>query len=73
VRKILTAAGLPDAPAALVGAPFDPEALIARMRSDKKNKAGRLRLVLPSAPGRVEVVDEPKPERLLAFLKEHAA
>jgi 3-dehydroquinate synthase len=73
VRALLAAARLPVAPQALAGAPFDPEELLARMRSDKKNKAGRLRLVLPRAPGRCEVVDEPHPERLLAFLKERAA
>jgi 3-dehydroquinate synthase len=72
VRAILSAAGLPDDPAALAGAPFDPDALMARMRSDKKTKAGRLRLILPFAPGRCEIVEEDRPERLHAFLKEHA-
>jgi 3-dehydroquinate synthase len=72
VRALLKTAGLADAPSALPGAPFDPEALIARMRSDKKTKAGRLRLILPLAPGRCALVEEDRPERLLAFLKEHA-
>jgi len=73
VHDLLRAAGLADSPAELAGAPFEAEALLARMRTDKKNKAGRLRLVLPSAAGRCEVVEEDSPERLLAFLKEYAA
>jgi 3-dehydroquinate synthase len=73
VRALIAAAGLPVDPSALVGAPFDPAALLERMRSDKKTKAGQIRLVLPAAPGRVEVVEEDRPERLLAFLKERAA
>ena len=70
VRAILTAAGLPLAPGDLAGAPFDAHALLARMRSDKKNKAGRIRLVLPAGPGRCAIVDETDPDRLLGFLKE---
>jgi 3-dehydroquinate synthase len=73
VRALIAASGLPTSPAELVGAPFDPAALLERMRSDKKTKGGRIRLVLPAAPGHVEVVEEDRPERLLAFLKERAA
>jgi 3-dehydroquinate synthase len=73
VRNLLAAAGLAVEPSALTGAPFDAKALIERMRSDKKNKGGRLRLVLPGAPGRAEVVTEERPDRLLAFLEERAA
>lgn len=41
-------------------APCDPEDLLAAMRSDKKSRAGRVRFVLSSAPGRwtVEEVDD---------------
>jgi 3-dehydroquinate synthase len=73
VRAIIAAAGLEIDPRRLPGAPFEPNALLARMRSDKKNKAGRLRLILPFAPGRCEIVNEDQPERLLGFLKERAA
>ncbi len=73
IEEILARAGLPSAPRAVAGVRLDPAALVRRMRSDKKNKAGRIRLVLPAAPGRCEVVDEERPERLLAFLEERAA
>ncbi|MGD2131877.1 MAG: 3-dehydroquinate synthase [Maricaulaceae bacterium] len=72
VRALIAAPDLPVTPHALEGAPFDPEALLSRMRSDKKNKAGTIRLVLPHGPGASELVEEREEDRLLAFLKEHA-
>ena len=50
--RLLHALGLPTR----IPAGLDPEALLARMRLDKKNLAGRLRLVLWRGIGRAEVV-----------------
>ena len=62
--ELLKAYGLPTAiPAGLV-----PEALLARMRLDKKNLAGRLRLVLWRGIGQAEVAPEVDENRVLAVL-----
>ena len=53
-NHLLEAFGLPTAP--LPGWPAD--ALLAVMRRDKKNTAGRLRFVLPTRLGHVELVDD---------------
>ena len=45
-----------------------PEALLGRMRLDKKNLAGRLRLVLWRGIGQAEVVPEVDEARVLAVL-----
>ena len=45
-----------------------PEALLARMRLDKKNLAGRLRLVLWRGIGRADVVADVDEERVLELL-----
>ena len=45
-----------------------PERLLARMRLDKKNLAGRLRLVLWRGLGRAEVVPDVDESRVLAVL-----
>lgn len=41
-----------------IPAGLDPQALLGRMRLDKKNVAGRLRLVLWRGVGRAEVVPD---------------
>ena len=46
----------------------DPDALAARMRLDKKNRDGRVRLVLLDALGRARVRDDVAPERILEVL-----
>jgi 3-dehydroquinate synthase len=51
-RRLLQAFDLPTAPN-----PWPADDLIARMRRDKKNRGGRLRLVLPTRIGEVVVVD----------------
>ncbi|KAF1684757.1 3-dehydroquinate synthase [Pseudoxanthomonas broegbernensis] len=64
LRALLDAYGLPTAlPAGLA-----PEALLARMRLDKKNLAGRLRLVLWRGIGRAEVVPGVDEARVLDVL-----
>lgn len=64
LRALLQACGLPtELPGGLA-----PEALLARMRLDKKNLAGRLRLVLWRGIGRAEVVPEVDEARVLEVL-----
>ena len=62
--RLLHALGLPTR----VPAGLDPEALLARMRLDKKNLAGRLRLVLWRGIGRAEVVPDIDESRVLDLL-----
>jgi 3-dehydroquinate synthase len=65
LRELLLRYELPVA----IPAGLAPEALLARMRLDKKNVAGRLRLVLWQGIGRAEVVadiDEAEVLRVLA-------
>lgn len=62
VRPTIERFGLPMA---LQGLPPTPQ-LIARMADDKKSRQGRLRLVLPTGPGRALVVDNPDPAAIAA-------
>ena len=41
---------------------LDPEALLAAMQHDKKVEHGKLRFVLPTKLGHVELVDDVPPE-----------
>ena len=61
---LLQSYGLPTS----IPAGLAPEALLARMRLDKKNLAGRLRLVLWRGIGRAEVVPDVDENRVLAVL-----
>ncbi|MET0548881.1 MAG: 3-dehydroquinate synthase, partial [Xanthomonas sp.] len=64
LRALLQDFGLPTAlPAGLA-----PEALLARMRLDKKNLAGRLRLVLWRGIGHAEIVPDVDEAEVLAVL-----
>ncbi|MET0893878.1 MAG: 3-dehydroquinate synthase [Pseudoxanthomonas sp.] len=64
LARLLGAYGLPTTlPSGLV-----PEALLARMRLDKKNLSGRLRLVLWRGIGRAEVVPDVDESAVLAVL-----
>jgi len=51
VRAHLRAAGLPDSPQTLAHAGWNAERLIDRMRDDKKNRDGRIALVLARGIG----------------------
>ena len=62
--RLLHALGLPTR----IPAGLAPEALLARMRLDKKNLAGRLRLVLWRGIGRAEVVPDIDESRVLDLL-----
>ncbi|HLI17110.1 MAG TPA: 3-dehydroquinate synthase [Rhodanobacteraceae bacterium] len=53
LHALLQRLGLPTAPPS----GLDPDALLARMRLDKKNRAGGLRLILWRGIGRAEVVE----------------
>lgn len=48
---------------------FDPAEVLAAMRGDKKAEAGKIRLILPTAIGSVEMVDSVGEKDLLAFLE----
>lgn len=64
LEQLLAAYGLP----VRIPAGLAPEALLARMRLDKKNLAGRLRLVLWRGLGQAEVVPDVDEARVLAVL-----
>jgi len=56
-RAVIAAAGLPLAWPAL-----DPQAVLACLQGDKKVRSGRVRFVLPTAIGAVEIRDDVEPE-----------
>lgn len=56
IVALIAKAGLPTHMAALAGAPFDADRLLARMGNDKKVEAGAIRLVLPSAIGEGKII-----------------
>ena len=62
VRSLLVRLGLPVRVSGLPSA----EAVLAAMGDDKKVASGKLRLVLPSGPGRCRVVLDPPREAILA-------
>ncbi|MGB0513780.1 MAG: 3-dehydroquinate synthase [Wenzhouxiangellaceae bacterium] len=64
LSRLIAAFGLPlDRPTEI-----DPETLIERMRLDKKNLAGRFRLIVLEALGRARVRDDIEPQDLLETL-----
>ena len=65
LRELLDAFGLPTA----LPPGLDPQALLARMRLDKKNVAGRLRLVLWRGIGQAEVVPDVDENAVLEVLR----
>ena len=64
LEALLAACGLP----VRIPAGLAPAALLSRMRLDKKNVAGRLRLVLWRGLGQAEVVPDVDETRVLAVL-----
>ncbi|MGF1461853.1 MAG: 3-dehydroquinate synthase [Maricaulaceae bacterium] len=66
----LRAAGLATQLCEIPGAPFDPAALIARMRDDKKAEGGRLKFILPDRIGKARVSPLHDETELVAFLTE---
>ena len=67
-RALIAAAGLP-----LTWPPLDPEAVLACLQGDKKVRQGKVRFVLPTAIGRVEIRDDIDPELIRSVLKQLAA
>ena len=67
-RAVIAAAGLPLAWPAL-----DPQAVLACLQGDKKVRQGRVRFVLPTAIGAVEIRDDVEPEIILRALERLAA
>jgi 3-dehydroquinate synthase len=67
-RAVIASAGLPLAWPAL-----DPEAVLACLQGDKKVRQGRVRFVLPTAIGAVEIRDDVEPEIILRALERLAA
>ena len=65
LQSLLHAYGLPTA----IPAGLEPQALLGRMRLDKKNIAGRLRLVLWRGIGKAEVVPDVDEAEVLAVLE----
>ena len=68
LRALLERFGLPIAAPPSISA----EALLGRMRLDKKNRAGTLRLILWRGIGRVEIVEGVEDAEVLAVLREKA-
>lgn len=64
LRDLLVAYGLP----VTIPRGLAPEALLARMRLDKKNQAGRLRLVLWRGIGQAEILPDVEESRVLDAL-----
>jgi 3-dehydroquinate synthase len=57
-RRLLSAVGLPVALTAEFGPTPDVETLIPAMRQDKKTRDGRVRFVLPTGVGKVDIFDD---------------
>ena len=67
-RALIAAAGLP-----LTWPPLNPEAVLACLQGDKKVRQGKVRFVLPTAIGRVEIRDDIDPALIRQVLAELAA
>lgn len=70
VRGHLQRRGLETRLSALPGAPFSAESMLDRMRHDKKNSGGAIRLVLARGIGNAFIHDQTDPADLLNFLKD---
>ncbi|MEX1316194.1 MAG: 3-dehydroquinate synthase, partial [Synechococcaceae cyanobacterium] len=67
-KALIAAAGLPQAWPSL-----DPAAVLRCLQADKKVKDGRVRFVLPTRIGAVEIRDDVDSERILGVLANLAA
>ena len=70
VHNFLGLVGLETALPDLSGAPYSAEAMLERMRHDKKNAGGAIRLVLARGIGNAFIHDQTNPADLLNFLKD---
>lgn len=69
-RAAIAAAGLPTDGAKLPGGPFEAEALVTRMASDKKNSGGAITLVLARGVGDAYIAPGADSADLTGFLRE---
>lgn len=69
-ERLLAACGLPTEARSLPGAPFDLEAVLALMATDKKSQGGRITLILAEGIGRARVIKNTDENALRTFLKE---
>ena len=63
-RAVIAAAGLP-----LTWPALDPQAVLACLQGDKKVRSGRVRFVVPTAIGAVEIRDDVEPEIIVLALE----
>ena len=70
VRNCLQQVGLEIRLTHLPGAPYSADAMLERMRHDKKNSGGAIRLVLARGIGNAFIHDQTDPADLLNFLKD---
>ncbi|MFM7674219.1 MAG: 3-dehydroquinate synthase [Synechococcus sp.] len=63
-KRLIAAAGLPLAMPAM-----DPQRVLRCLQGDKKVRNGRVRFVLPTAIGAVEILDAVEPELILSVLR----
>jgi 3-dehydroquinate synthase len=70
LKRHLGNAGLEYRLAGLHGAPYSAEAMLDRMRHDKKNSGGHIRLILARGIGDAFIHDQTDPADLLTFLKD---
>lgn len=69
----LQAVGLPTRPHQLAGGPFNAEALVERMKSDKKNSGGSITLILAKGVGKAYIAKGADISDLTRFLTEELA
>jgi 3-dehydroquinate synthase len=69
-RAAIAAAGLPTKGAELAGGPFEAEALVKRMASDKKNSGGAITLVLARGVADAYIAPGADSADLTGFLRE---
>ncbi len=69
-KAAIAAAGLPIAHHELAGGPYEAEALVSRMASDKKNTGGHITLILARGIGEAYIDKKADRDDLTAFLKE---
>lgn len=73
LESLVRRSGLPARAGELPGGPYRPEALLDRMRGDKKAQGGRMAFILPRRIGEAYIETGLGPDPVLGFLKEEFA
>ncbi len=73
IESHIRAAGLPARAEELPGGPYEPAALLDRMRGDKKASMGKLVFILPRRIGEAYIETGLSPDPVLGFLREEFA